>query len=101
MAQKHFGTDCTQSNGRLQVETNLLKMVDGEPNLPLSVEHATKVTPGHCKAGLSFNRFQVTCLKNAQATSAEGTTTAQVNNCGSGEGGARLKRGLLACQLDS
>ncbi len=37
--------------------------MDGEPNLPLRVEHAPQVAPGHSEVGSSFDSFQVACLQ--------------------------------------
>ena len=40
----------------------LLKVMNGQPNLSLSIEDTAKVTPRHCKAGLCFYCFQVARL---------------------------------------
>ena len=39
------------------------EMVDGEPYLPLGIEDAAKVAPGHSKVRPGLNGFQVTRLR--------------------------------------
>ncbi len=51
----------------LSSATNLLKMMYGQPDLPLSIEHAAQVTPGHGKVWLGFNCLQVTCLQQVNS----------------------------------
>lgn len=41
-------------------------MMYRQPNITLRIEYAAEVTPCHRKVWLSFNRFQVTSLQNAQ-----------------------------------
>ncbi len=42
-------------------------MMYGQPDLPLSIEHAAQVTPGHGKVWLGFNCLQVTCLQQVNS----------------------------------
>lgn len=44
------------------IATDLLKMVYGQPYLPLGIEHTAQVAPSHCEVGLSLNGFQVARL---------------------------------------
>ncbi len=55
----------------LSSATNLLKMMYGQPDLPLSIEHAAQVTPGHGKVWLGFNCLQVTCLQQVNSKKQE------------------------------
>lgn len=42
--------------------THLLKMMNGQPDLSLSIEHAAQVAPCHGKVWLSLNCLQVASL---------------------------------------
>ncbi len=44
-------------------ESNLFKMMNGQPYLTLGIEHTAQVAPSHCKVGLSLNGFQVASLQ--------------------------------------
>lgn len=44
-------------------ESDLFKMVYGQPYLSLCVEHTAQVAPRHCKVGLSLYGFQVASLR--------------------------------------
>lgn len=45
---------------------SLLKVVNGEPDLALGIEHTAQVAPGHGEAGLSLDGLQVTALKQRE-----------------------------------
>ena len=42
------------------------KMVDGQPDFSLGIEHATQIAPGYGKVGSCLDGFQVTCLKGRE-----------------------------------
>ncbi len=42
-------------------------MMYGQPDLPLGIEHAAQVTPGHGKIWLGFNCLQVTSLQQVNS----------------------------------
>lgn len=46
---------------RIQLD-GLFEVMNGEPNLTLSIEHAAKVRPCNSKIWLRFYCFQVACL---------------------------------------
>ena len=43
--------------------TNLFKVMDCKPNLPLCIKNTAKITPSYCKVRLRLNCFQITCLR--------------------------------------
>jgi len=45
------------------VGADLLKVVDGQPDLALGVKHTAQVAPSHSKVGLSLDSLQVTGLE--------------------------------------
>lgn len=44
-------------------DTDLFKMVYGQPYLTLGIKHTTQIAPCHCKVRLGLNGFQVTSLQ--------------------------------------
>lgn len=44
-------------------DTDLFKMVYGQPYLTLGIKHTAQIAPSHCKVWLGLNGFQVTSLQ--------------------------------------
>lgn len=44
-------------------DTDLFKMVYGQPYLTLGIKHTAQIAPSHCKVRLGLNGFQVTSLQ--------------------------------------
>ena len=42
------------------------KMVDGQPDFSLGIEHATQIAPGYGKVRPRLDGFQVTCLQGRE-----------------------------------